>query len=273
MPSSGSSSVTAGVNLGTDTSASIQFSMSANWSELKFTSKTSAATGVYGATWCDGSRSDYTQYSSEYLGAFIFQYKGDSGVYLYMDAKYYGTYSGVISKDSKGMVLKKRAYPYAFSLLSSCGEVAEPTRQTKFLLSKEAMIYSYCCDAPMLEKWSVGERIESIEEIPTVENSKTVACVAINGDETPSSSLNPKFIQEIYNRISKGNSARFLYHFVDVSFLKGTPFRYYFGKTGEYRAAYSEPVHFYNYGATKGYHYAFLAAPKETRPTQNAKMR
>lgn len=106
MPSSGSSSVTAGVNLGTDTSASIQFSMSANWSELKFTSKTSAATGVYGATWCDGSRSDYTQYSSEYLGAFIFQYKGDSGVYLYMDAKYYGTYSGVISKDSKGMVLK-----------------------------------------------------------------------------------------------------------------------------------------------------------------------
>ena len=107
MPSSGSSSVTAGVNLGTDTSASIQFSMSANWSELKFTSKTSAATGVYGATWCDGSRSDYTQYSSEYLGAFIFQYKGDSGVYLYMDAKYYGTYSGVISKDSKGMVLKK----------------------------------------------------------------------------------------------------------------------------------------------------------------------
>ena len=75
----------------------------------------------------------------------------------------------------------------------------------------------------MLEKWSVGERVESIEEIPTVENSKTVACVAINGDETPSSSLNPKFIQEIYNRISKGNSAWFLYHFVDVSFLKGEP--------------------------------------------------
>ena len=104
MPSSGSSSVTAGVNLGTDTSASIQFSMSANWSELKFTSKTYAATGVYGATWYDGSCSDYTKYSSEYLGAFIFQYKGDPDVYLYMDAKYYGTYSGAISKDSKRMV-------------------------------------------------------------------------------------------------------------------------------------------------------------------------
>lgn len=144
-----------------------------------------------------------------------------------------------------------------FSLLSSCGEVAEPTRQTKFLLSKEAMIYSYRCDAPMLETWGVGKRVDSIEEIPTLKNSKTVACVAINGDETPSSSLSPEFIQEIYNRISKGNSALFLYHFVDVSFLKGTPFRYYFGKTGEYRAAYSEPVHFYNYGATKGYHYVF----------------
>ncbi len=146
--------------------------------------------------------------------------------------------------------------PLAFAI-SSCGEVAEPTRQTKFLLSKEAMIYSYRCDAPILETWGVGKRVDSIEEIPTLENSKTVACVAINGDETPSSSLSPKFIQEIYNRISKGNSALFLYHFVDVSFLKGTPFRYYFGKTGEYRAAYSEPVHFYNYGATKGYHYVF----------------
>ena len=145
----------------------------------------------------------------------------------------------------------------AFSLLSSCGEAAEPTRQTEFLLSKEAMIYSYRCDAPMLETWGVGKRVDSIEEIPTLENSKAVACVAINGDETPSSSLSPEFIQEIYNRISKGNSALFLYHFVDVSFLKGTPFRYYFGKTGEYRAAYSEPVHFYNYGATKGYHYVF----------------
>lgn len=109
----------------------------------------------------------------------------------------------------------------------------------------------------MLEAWGVGKRVDSIEEIPALENSKTVACVAINGDETPSSSLSPEFIQEIYNRISKGNSALFLYHFVDVSFLKGTPFRYYFGKTGEYRAAYSEPVHFYNYGATKGYHYVF----------------
>lgn len=146
--------------------------------------------------------------------------------------------------------------PLAFAI-SSCGEVAEPTRQTKFLLSKEAMIYSYRCDAPMLETWGVGKRVDSIAEIPTLENSKTVACVAINGDETPSSSLSPEFIQEIYNRISKGNSALFLYHFVDVSFLKGTPFRYYFGKTGEYRAAYSEPVHFYNYGATKGYHYVF----------------
>lgn len=146
----------------------------------------------------------------------------------------------------------------AFSLLSSCGEAAEPTRQTEFLLSKEAMIYSYRCDAPMLETWGVGKRVDSIEEIPTLENSKAVACVAINGDETPSSSLSPEFIQDIYNRISKGNSALFLYHFVDVSFLKGTPFRYYyFGKTGEYRAAYSVPVHFYNYGATKGYHYVF----------------
>lgn len=146
--------------------------------------------------------------------------------------------------------------PLAFAI-SSCGEVAEPTREIKFLLSKEAMIYSYRCDAPMLETWGVGKRVDSIAEIPTLENSKTVACVAINGDETPSSSLSPEFIQEIYNRISKGNSALFLYHFVDVSFLKGTPFRYYFGKTGEYRAAYSEPVHFYNYGATKGYHYVF----------------
>lgn len=145
----------------------------------------------------------------------------------------------------------------AFSLLSSCGEAAKPTRQTEFLLSKEAMIYSYRCDAPMLETWGVGKRVDSIEEIPTLENSKAVACVAINGDETPSSSLSPEFIQDIYNRISKGNSALFLYHFVDVSFLKGTPFRYYFGKTGEYRAAYSEPVHFYNYGATKGYHFVF----------------
>ncbi len=49
MPSSGSSSVTAGVNLGTDTSASIQFSMSANWSELKFTSKPCG----YWCVWCD----------------------------------------------------------------------------------------------------------------------------------------------------------------------------------------------------------------------------
>ena len=145
----------------------------------------------------------------------------------------------------------------AFSLLSACGEAAKPPRQTEFLLSKEAMIYSYRCDAPMLETWGVGKRVDSIEEIPTLENSKAVACVAINGDETPSSSLSPEFIQDIYNRISKGNSALFLYHFVDVSFWKGTPFRYYFGKTGEYRAAYSEPVHFYNYGATKGYHYVF----------------
>lgn len=164
-----------------------------------------------------------------------------------------------MKKRKEGVSKRKIALfcaPLVFAI-SSCGEAAEPTRQTEFLLSKEAMIYSYRCDAPMLETWGVGKRIDSIEEIPTLENSKAVACVAINGDETPSSSLSPEFIQEIYNRISKGNSALFLYHFVDVSFLKGTPFRYYFGKTGEYRAAYSEPVHFYNYGATKGYHYVF----------------
>ena len=140
--------------------------------------------------------------------------------------------------------------------LSSCNKTPEPGKEVEFLLNKKAMIYSYQSDVPTLETWEIGKRIDSIDDIPVMASAKEVACVAINGDEVDFSMLTPEFMQQIYEHIFQGNSALFLYHFEDVSFLKGTSFRYY-NKVDEYHASYSEPVYFYNHGGTQSFHYSF----------------
>ena len=90
VPQSGTATFNSGINIGKESAGEIGFSMSCDWNELKFLSKTSLAFRTYESTWSDDYYSDYTKSSSVYYGAFVFEHKGEPTVHLYQTVDYYG---------------------------------------------------------------------------------------------------------------------------------------------------------------------------------------